>query len=110
MEISISREDTSTIIEIRGDLDGKNAPIVQQKVMPLCTSGCKIVLDMSHVYYMSSAGLRLMLSLYRQIMNVQGKMVLVGLSDESRNVMSSAGFLNYFITKNSVEEGIATMN
>jgi anti-sigma B factor antagonist len=64
---------------------------------------------MSKVPYMSSAGLRTLLSLYRQTTKEEGKLVLVGLSEELVDTMSVTGFLDFFIAKTTQEEGLAAL-
>jgi anti-sigma B factor antagonist len=93
----------SIVVKVAGEIDAVSAAIVQQKILPLAVPGCKIVLDMSKVVYMSSAGLRMLLSVYRQISTNKGKVVLVGLSDELKDTMSMTGFLGYFTVVDSLE-------
>ena len=91
------------VVRVTGEIDAVSAAIVQQKILPLAVPGCKIVLDMYKVAYMSSAGLRMLLSLYRQISGNKGKVVLVGLSDELKETMSMTGFLGYFNVEDTLE-------
>ena len=98
------------VIGLIGEIDATNAALVQQRVMPLSEPGCKLLLDMSKVSYMSSAGLRMLLSLYRQTAGKQGRIVLVGLSDELKDTMSMTGFLGYFTVQDSLESGIQSVS
>ena len=75
MEITQSQADGSTIFTIVGDIDGNTAPAAQEKILPAGAPDAKIALDMSGVAYMSSAGLRMLLVIYRQIMGQGGKVV-----------------------------------
>jgi anti-sigma B factor antagonist len=111
MDITHKTVDQVTVVEIAGDLDGKTAPVAQGQIAPLCQEpGCKIALDMSKVAYMSSAGLRLMLSIYRQVSGAEGQLVLVGLSQDIADTMEATGFLNYFTTCDTLDAGLAAMN
>lgn len=92
-----------TVVRLKGEIDAVSAAAVQQKILPLSVPGCRIILDMSKVAYMSSAGLRMLLSVYRQISGNKGKVVLVGLSDELKETMSMTGFLGYFTVEDSLE-------
>jgi anti-sigma B factor antagonist len=92
-----------TVVKVTGEIDAASAATAQQKVLPLSVPGCKIILDMSKVAYMSSAGLRMLLSIYRQISGIKGKVVLLGLSDELKETMSMTGFLGYFTIDDSLE-------
>lgn len=109
MEVTNRTVDQITVIEMSGELDGKTSPIAQEKISPLCTNAVRIALDMSKVEFMSSAGLRLMLSIYRRISGVQGHIVLVGLSEELADTMSATGFLDYFKTFATLEEGLKAL-
>jgi len=109
MEISIKNVDRVTVIDLAGEIDGKSAPLAQQQIVPTLQSGAKLLLDMSKVPYMSSAGLRLMLLLYRQMANLNGSIALVGLSDEIRDTMEATGFLGYFTTCATVDEALAAL-
>ncbi len=106
MDVNIRTVDQVTIVELAGDLDASTAPAVQTQVLPLGRSGQNLVLDMTQVTYMSSAGLRMLLSLYRQIAAIQGRVILVGLSEEIEDTMSVTGFLGFFDTGRTVEDGL----
>lgn len=94
------------LISVIGEVDATNSVIVQQKVMPLSLPGCHIILDLSKVSYMSSAGLRMLLSFYRQTSSNNGQIVLVGLTDELKDTMSMTGFLGYFTIQETRESGL----
>lgn len=85
-----------TVAALVGELNGRSAPLVQDKLLPLVAPGCKILLDMRDISYMSSAGLRILLLLYRQIAAQQGHVVLSGLPDAIRDTMAITGFLDFF--------------
>jgi anti-sigma B factor antagonist len=50
---------------------------------------------------MSSAGLRVMLVLYRTISGNNGKVILSGLNESIQDAMSATGFLKFFTTVDS---------
>jgi anti-sigma B factor antagonist len=109
IEINLETLQQADIIRLIGEIDAASAAVVQQKVMPLSVPGCKLVLDLTNVAYMSSAGLRMLLSVYRQISGNQGRIVLVGLSDELKDTMSMTGFLGYFTVCDSLDAGLQTI-
>ncbi|MGD1804863.1 anti-sigma factor antagonist [Dapis sp. BLCC M126] len=106
IEINIKTEEGIKVVELSGDIDANTAPDVQKQVVPLAEPGSKILMDMTNVPYMSSAGLRMLLSLYRQTEAQKGKVVLAGLSEELQDTMSVTGFLDFFITAEKVDEGM----
>ena len=92
-----------------GDVDTKTASSVTEEILPLVQPGSKVILDMEGVAYMSSAGLRMLLSVYRQTEAKDGKLVLVGLSEDLEDTMSITGFLDFFVTTKTLEEGIEAL-
>lgn len=106
IEIDVETLELVSVVRLAGEIDAASAAVVQQKVMPMSLPGCKLVLDLSKVVYMSSAGLRMLLSVYRQISGNQGRIVLVGLSDELKDTMSMTGFLGYFTVCDSLDAGL----
>jgi anti-sigma B factor antagonist len=110
IEINIEIVKLVSIATLVGEIDAVSAAIVQEKVLPLSVPSCKIILDMTNVAYMSSAGLRMLLSVYRHISGNQGKVILVGLSDELKDTMSMTGFLSYFIVQDTLETGLDAMS
>ena len=88
MEIIVTPTATVTTVEVSGDIDSSTAPLAQQKIMSLVNPSCKILLDMRQVEYMSSAGLRMLLFLYRAISSGGGQVAVVGLSDDIKETMS----------------------
>lgn len=109
VEVKINAVNEITIVELNGDIDGSSAPAAQAQILPLAEPGCRILLDMNKVPYMSSAGLRMLLSTYRQLASRDGHIVLVGLSEEIQDTMSATGFLKFFTTCSTVESGLKAL-
>ncbi len=109
MEISVNNGKDVTQVDLVGDIDGSTAPAVQAQILPLAGANAKILLNMSRVPYMSSAGLRMLLSTYRQLSTKGGKMVLVGLSEDIQDTMTVTGFLKFFTVCSTVDEGMRTL-
>lgn len=110
IEIKIETREQVNVVKLTGEIDATTAVQVQQSVLPLSLPGCKILLDMAAVAYMSSAGLRMLLSVYRSVSAKQGRVVLVGLSDELTDTMSMTGFLGYFTLAGSLDAGLQALN
>ncbi len=110
IEIIVETIQQVIVVKPAGEIDASSAAVVQQKVLPLSVPGCKIILDMSGVAYMSSAGLRMLLSVYRQISGNKGRIVLVGLSEELKDTMSMTGFLDFFTVHDLLEAGLQSFS
>ena len=78
-------------------------------VLKLAEPGVKLILDMTQVSFMSSAGLRMLLVLYRTVRGRGGKILLVGLSEDLRNTMSLTGFLDLFHHHPTLEAGLTEL-
>ncbi len=111
MELTFKKEEEITIAKMSGDIDGASAAQIQTAILELDegATGSKILLDMIDVPYMSSAGLRMLLSVSRQIKSMEGKLVLVGLSDEIKDVMGITGFLDFFVVAANIDAGKAAL-
>ena len=106
MTIEIKKAGAVTVAVISGDIDSKTAPQAQAQLLSEIESTVRLVMDMSGVGFMSSAGLRMMLLMYRQATSKEGKIALVGLSDEIKDTMSMTGFLNFFVVADTLDEGL----
>lgn len=109
MTIETRIDGTNVIATVNGDIDGKSAPQVQSELLAALQSGNGLLVDMGGVGYLSSAGLRMLLLLYRQVATKKGKVVLVGVSEEIRDTMSMTGFINFFTLADSREAGLAAL-
>jgi anti-sigma B factor antagonist len=109
MEINIEKRGQVQVIQIAGDVDGSTAPEAQSQIFPLVEPDSKILLDMTGVGYMSSAGLRMLLSTYRQVASQQGSIALVGLAEEVKETMAVTGFLKFFTTCETLDEGLKAL-
>lgn len=93
-----------TLITLVGDIDGNTAPGVQADVLAAAAPDSKMILDMTGVPYMSSAGLRVLLAVYRQMTAQNSQVVLVGLAEEIRDTMEVTGFLDFFTATATLDE------
>lgn len=95
MEIKKLYEDTTLTVFLSGKLDSETAPGLTAELAGSLGGITELVLDMTELTYISSAGLRTLLSA-RQKMNRQGRMVLRGVRDSIRDVFRITGFLDLF--------------
>ncbi len=106
MKIDTHTVEGVTIVEITGDLDTVSSRAAQTQILPMVKPRGKLILDFTQVTYMSSAGLRVLLSLYRHSANQDGELVLVGLTAEIRDTMEVTGFLDFFTACPSMQEAM----
>ncbi len=109
MDIQVKKVEDVTIVTLIGEIYGRNAPEIQEQLIPLVQPGCKFLLDMSDVSHLSSAGLRIFLMLYRHIDNQHGCIALSNLQEFIKDMMSATGFLDFFATYPTQAEGLAAL-
>ena len=76
MKTTLKQEAKITIIKLEGEIDANTAPEIRAQVSPLTQPKSKILLDLTHVSYMSSSGLRMLLSLYRKAVDLDVNLAL----------------------------------
>jgi anti-sigma B factor antagonist len=109
MGVTVKKVKDVAVAEVSGEIDGSTAPAVQQQIRAAASENQKIVLDLTNVPYMSSAGLRMLLSTYRQVTGNGGRVVLVGVAPEIRDTMEITGFLRFFTLLGTVEDAVAAL-
>jgi anti-sigma B factor antagonist len=109
MEVNIISEGLVHVVALVGELDANTSPVAQQQILPLAIGGARILIDMSGVTFMSSAGLRLLLLTYRRVVALEGMVALAKVSEDLRYTMSVTGFLAFFAVHDSVEDGVRAL-
>jgi anti-sigma B factor antagonist len=109
MDISLETRDGVTVARLVGRWDANTAPDIEAAIMPQIGPGCRVLLDLTGVPYMSSAGLRTLLLLYRGVEDNQGRIALAGLGERLRDTMAVTGFLHHFDLYDTVADGLAAL-
>lgn len=109
MDINIRSVSGVTVVALSGELTAKTAPAVQERILEEAKPGCKMIVDMNGVTYMSSGGLRMMLKIYRTASSQGGRVLLVGLSEDVKATMAVTGFLDFFKHYDHLEAGLTEL-
>jgi anti-sigma B factor antagonist len=91
MTINETKNGNELIIAPEGRLDTTTAPELEEKVKEAITGVTDLVFDLSKLEYISSAGLRVLLST-QKIMEKQGKMKFINVSDIIMEIFDVTGF------------------
>ena len=110
MKLETSEENDILTVRLEGSLDGKTAPEAREQLQRFLAANSKLILDLTNVDYLSSAGLRLLLVTYRELAARKGKLVLLGVSEDIRTVMSHTGFLSFFTLVESTVEAVQAVS
>lgn len=93
MNIQQNREADKLTVAIEGRLDTTTAPELENTFGSILDGVTDLVLDMTNLEYVSSAGLRVILKIQKVMFN-QGKMKLVGVNESVMEVFEITGFSN----------------
>jgi len=91
MTIQKTKEGTSLTLEIEGRLDTTTAPRLEAELRGSIDGVDILVLDFASLEYVSSAGLRVLLSA-QKVMNRQGSMVIKNVNEDVMDVFEVTGF------------------
>lgn len=110
MSVEIVVAETADIVRITGSIDAKTAPEIGLALQPALAGSHDVVVDFAGVDYVSSAGLRLLLVMYRKMQAESRRLVLAAVKDEIIQVMSHTGFLPFFTVAASASDALATLS
>ena len=97
MNTEIKIEGNTVRASITGRLDTINAAKCEKDFLPLKENAEKeIVIDCTGLEYISSSGLRLFLSLRKEVQAKSGSLVIENINDDIRNVFNITGFSKLF--------------
>ena len=80
--------------------------ILEEKFIELTKSEAKVLVDFSKVDYLSSAGMRLLLSTTKKMKKNEGKLIFFSISDEVMEIIRMAGFERILSIYGSEQEAL----
>jgi anti-sigma B factor antagonist len=98
------------VLTLTGELDAQSAPATQVMLSRVMPGQTPVLLDLSEIRYISSAGLRTLLLAYRRAQRIGTPIALVGVSETLRGVLSATGFLRFFQVAESIRDGVAALH
>jgi anti-anti-sigma factor len=97
------------ILEITGRLDASTVSILERALLRALSVGATvIVIDVGEVTYISSSGLRVLLTARRQARERRGDILLCSLSPNVRDVLDMVGFTVLFSIHNTLDDAKQT--
>ena len=91
MIIRENRNGSALNIELEGRLDTTTSPELEEELKKVLPELTELIFDLSKLEYISSAGLRVLLSA-QKTMNRQGKMCVSGANDTVAEIFDITGF------------------
>jgi len=103
LNVTVEKGANATIVRIEGRLDATFSPMLEKKIMEQILGGARnILLDFSQLNYLSSAGIRLLLSVTKKLKDLGGALYCCSLGEEVMEIIKMAGFehiIHIFLTE-----------
>jgi anti-anti-sigma factor len=108
VEISKSVEDNIMVLEIKGEVDAYTSQDLNKTLADVLGDGYhQIVVEVSQMTFISSAGIRALLYAQREAVQLGGEVRLVGPTDQVRRIFEIAGFFELFQITDDLEESVS---
>jgi anti-sigma B factor antagonist len=109
MEVSVTANDNYDLVDIKGRIDSFTAPRLSEILNEITNHNIyKIILDLSDVSYVSSAGLRVFIDIQKTCKKInQGEVLLVNIPQRVYETLELAGFVPLFKFYNNVTSALA---
>ena len=92
MDIRVSKNNSECIIDVCGRLDTNTAPALEQCIRENAADSAVLVLDFAKLEYISSAGLRVLLTTQKIMSARGGSFILKNVGDDVMEVFEITGF------------------
>jgi anti-sigma B factor antagonist len=96
MTIEIKKTNQETLLKITGRLDTTTAPALDKAIQEDIGDTKNLVLDMKGMEYISSAGLRVLLSAQKKMQKI-GSMKLTGVCEPVMEIFEMTGFADILV-------------
>lgn len=93
LRIAVEEIDRKLVLRLEGRIDAATAPILERKLTHLLDENhLQLLLDFTQIDYLSSAGMRVLLSTTKKLKGKKGRLVLFSLTEEVSEIVRLAGF------------------
>ena len=99
MTIKKTVDGDKLVLDLEGRLDTTTAPQLENELKVSLYDIKELTLDMEKLEYLSSAGLRVLLSAQKQMQKQQGNMVIVNVNEIIMEVFEVTGFVDIITIK-----------
>jgi anti-anti-sigma factor len=110
IKVTESSDGPVKVIIVGGRLDGATAPGLGERLSTtLGASNQRLLLELSELEYISSAGFRVLLLAAKRAKQSDGEIVLSGVVGPVRQLFEIGGFLNLFRICETRDEGVSLL-
>ncbi|WP_366657409.1 STAS domain-containing protein [Fodinicurvata sp. EGI_FJ10296] len=105
MDITEHQLGTGVVLEPQGRIDSSTSKSFEERLMQALDRGpTAVIVDLSNVEYVSSAGLRVLLVAAKKIKSAGNQLILCGLSSHIREVFDISGFSAIFVIVGGLDD------
>jgi len=102
MNAKMTNEGNALIARIEGRLDSQSSPELERIINSSLDGITSLTLDFSDLLYVSSAGLRIVLSCKKKMNAVQGEMIILNPNELVMDVFDATGFADILDIRRSI--------
>jgi len=111
MEIQQKEQGGIVTLAIKGRMDADTAPEAEKAVKEALEGDTnRLLFDLGELEYLSSAGLRVLLSAAKELKRREGKIVLCSLNQFVKEIFEVSGFESLIPISDSVESGLKVLS
>ncbi len=92
MKLDVKTEGKKMEVTLEGRMDSTTAPEFEREIFPQLEGITELILDFSDLAYLSSAGLRVLLSCQKKMNAAKGSMVVKNVNEIIMEVFEATGF------------------
>ena len=110
MDLLVEMVGVVTVDEVTGRVDSTTATALGERLSAnLDVPRARVVLDLSRLEYISSAGFRILLLAAKRADESGGRLVLCGVAGKVRQLFDLGSFLDLFAVAGTRDEGVAAL-
>lgn len=109
MEFTTTDYKRCTVVKGSGRIDSSTAPDLEKTLNDLLSTDKDIILDMSEINFVSSAGWWAIIRVQKELKKKRTDLILVQLNENVRDSMNLVGILPYFSIFEKMEDALGSL-
>ncbi len=110
LSIDVEKQGNCSVVKAIGRIDASTSDILEDAFMNLLDNGeTKIILDMEKTEYISSAGLRVLVVITKQLYQ-SGHFCLCNANDNVNEILDMSGFHSFINSCDNLSEALENIN
>ncbi len=109
MKIKCICKNNVLIVSVRGDIDHGSAAAIKANIANEITKNKtnKVILNMENVDFMDSSGIGMLIGRYKEMMLINGEIVITGVSEYADKILKLSGLYKLIKRFENIDEALA---